>query len=92
MARWRHGYRVDRNPEYPLPKPPDVLSIQDTILGSDAVARIVQEAARLAPAPSPEILLVMWARQYYAGGGDVFVYQIGLYVAEDLRLNGRLGE
>lgn len=90
--KYPHGYRRRRNTDPPLPDPPKVDDLRETLLGSDQLARLVREAAALAPLPEPEDLLVMWARAYYEDPETRahFIYQIGLYVAEDLRLNGRL--
>ena len=89
-----HGWRRKRLPPSSMAEqltglhPHNALS--QTILRADAIARITEQAAGQAPLPDPEDLLVMWAEQYYAGAGDFFIWQIGFYVAEDLRLNEKL--
>jgi hypothetical protein len=86
------GYRRTRHPAQPAP-PEAVQShraLADAIMGADQLARLQAEASMMAPAPDPEDLLAAWAREYYRSADIWWLYKIGLYVAEDLRLLGKV--
>jgi hypothetical protein len=86
------GYRRKRHPSQP-PEPEAVQSrraLADSIMGADQIARIQHDASLMSIPPDPEDLLAAWAREFYRSQDTWWLYKIGLYVAEDLKLLGKV--
>ena len=82
-----------RREEVQVPDPPvrsPKLALTDFLRGDDPLARIRQEHARGGPRATGEDLLIFWAQQWYWGGDDQYLRQMGLWMAEDLRLKGKV--
>ena len=91
--RWRRRMHFEE-PGYRTERLKPKLALTEFLSGSDQLADIEEEARAQSPKPiSPEELLIQWAKQYYWSGGkngERFLHIIGLWVAEDLKLRGKL--
>jgi hypothetical protein len=66
------------------------MALRDFIKGDDQLASIEKEWGAGGAWSGPEDLLAFWAQQWYWGGDERYLLQIGLWMAEDLKLRGKV--
>jgi hypothetical protein len=81
----RSAPRPAHDPPVRSPK----LALTDFLRGDDPLARIEAEHAA-GPWSTQEDLVRFWAQQWYWSGDVEWLRRIGLWVAEDLKLKGKV--
>ena len=81
--KWRRG----SSPTTPVTSPK--VALTDFLRGDDQLARIEKEWGAGGHS-TPESLLTFWAQQWYWGGDERYLLQMGLWMAEDLKMRGKV--